>query len=51
MVYETFERVYGEQYADIYLKELILMGKEKIRDLDETLILQRVLELQNDEEY
>ena len=51
MVYETFERVYGEKYADIYLKELILMGKEKIGDLDETLISQRVLELQNDEEY
>lgn len=51
MVYETFKRVYGEQYADIYLKELIQMGKGKISDVDKTLIEQRIIELQNDDEY
>lgn len=51
MVYETFERVYGKQYADVYLKGLIQMGKSKILDSDKTLIEQRTLELLNDEEY
>lgn len=51
MIYETFKQTYGEQYADMYLKELILMGKEKINDSDRTLIEQRVLEILNEENY
>lgn len=51
MVYESLKQVYGEQYAEYYLKELILIGQEKITDLDRTLIAQRALELMNDEEY
>ncbi|WP_181891402.1 replication initiation factor domain-containing protein [Bacillus altitudinis] len=51
MVYESFARLYGEEYADLYLKELIHMGKEKITDSDQTLIEQRVLELMSEDEY
>ncbi|WP_074600175.1 replication initiation factor domain-containing protein [Sediminibacillus halophilus] len=51
MVYESFARVYGEEYAEHYLKELILMGKGKITDSDETLIEQRILELMSEDEY
>lgn len=51
MLYESFRRVYGETYAEIYLKELVQMGKEKITDSDQTLIEQRVLELMNQDEY
>ena len=51
MVYESFVRVYGEKYAEVYLKELIHMGREKITESDQTLIEQRVLELMNEDEY
>ena len=51
MVYETFRSVYGEEYAEIYLKELIESGREKITKLDETLIEQRILELVSEDEY
>lgn len=51
MIYETFKSSYGENFADAYVKELILMGKKKISPLDKTLIEQRILEIQNDEEY
>lgn len=51
MVYETFYRVYGEEFAELYIKELIQMGKGKINDSDRTLIEQRVLELMNEDEY
>ena len=51
MVYETFRRVYGDVYAEIYLKELIESGREKITKLDETLIEQRILELVSEDEY
>lgn len=51
MVYESFRRVYGEQYANLYLQELVKMGKGKITDSDRTLIEQRILELMNEEEY
>lgn len=51
MVYESFARVYGKEYAEHYLKELILMGKAKITDSDKTLIEQRILELMNEDEY
>lgn len=51
MVYEAFRNVYGEEYAEIYLKELIERGREKITKLDETLIEQRILELVSEDEY
>ncbi|EES51317.1 replication initiation factor domain-containing protein [Clostridium botulinum] len=51
MIYETFQRVYGKEYAEIYLQELIENGRKKITTLDETLIEQRILELVNDDEY
>lgn len=51
MVYESFRRVHGEKYAELYLKELIQMGKGKINRFDQTLIEQRVLELISEEEY
>lgn len=51
MLYESFRRVYGEKYAELYLKELIHMGKEKITESDQTLIEQRVLELMSEDEY
>jgi phage replication initiation protein len=51
MIYQTFKLAYGEQYAQIYLKELVENGKEKILDSDRTLIEQRLVELLNDEEY
>ncbi|WP_434799220.1 hypothetical protein [Terrisporobacter vanillatitrophus] len=51
LVYETFRRVYGDGYAEIYLKELIEGGREKITKLDETLIEQRILELVSEDEY
>lgn len=51
MLYETFKRLHGEDYAKLYLKELIESGKEKITDLDETLIEQRILELVSEDEY
>jgi len=51
MVYEAFRSVYGEEYAEIYLKELIESGREKITKLDETLIEQRILELVSEDEY
>lgn len=51
MIYESFKAVYGEAYAELYLKELIESGKEKINKLDETLIEQRILELINEDEY
>lgn len=51
MLYESFRRVYGEKYAEHYLKELIRMGKEKITESDQTLIEQRVLELMSEDEY
>lgn len=51
MIYEAFKRLRGEEYAEIYLKELIESGKEKITDLDETLIEQRILELVSEDEY
>lgn len=51
MIYESFRRVYGEKYAELYLKELIQMGKEKITESDQTLIEQRILELMSEDEY
>lgn len=51
MVYETFRRVHGKEYADIYIKELIELGKGNISKLDETLIEQRILELVSEDEY
>lgn len=51
MLYESFKLAYGEKYADLYLKELILMGKDKITETDQTLIEQRVLEMINENEY
>lgn len=51
MIYETFKQTYGEQYAEMYLKELILMGNKKITDADRTLIEQRILEILNEENY
>jgi phage replication initiation protein len=51
MVYEAFSRVYGEEYAELYLKELIHMGKGKITDSDQTLIEQRIIELMGEDEY
>lgn len=51
MLYESFRRVHGEKYADLYLKELIRMGKEKMTESDQTLIEQRVLELVSEDEY
>lgn len=51
MLYESFKLAYGEKYADLYLKELILIGKDKITETDQTLIEQRVLEMINENEY
>lgn len=51
MVYEAFRQVHGEQYAEIYLKELVLMGKEKLTENDRAMIEQRVLELMSENEY
>lgn len=51
MIYEAFRNVYGDKYAEIYLKELIESGKAKITRLDETLIEQRILELISEDEY
>lgn len=51
MLYESFSRVYGERYADLYLKELIHMGKERITEYDQSLIEQRIIELMNEDEY
>lgn len=51
MVFETFKGTYGENFANAYLKELILMGNEKISESDRTLIDQRILEIQNEDEY
>lgn len=51
MVYDAFRSVYGEEYAEIYLKELIESGREKITKFDETLIEQRILELVSEDEY
>lgn len=51
MIYETFKQTYGEQYAEMYLKELILMGNKKITEADRTLIEQRILEILNEENY
>lgn len=51
MIYESFKNVYGEKYAEMYLKELVESGKGKITKLDETLIEQRILELMNEDEY
>lgn len=51
MIYETFKQTYGEQYAETYLKELILMGNKKITEADRTLIEQRILEILNEEKY
>lgn len=51
MVYESFRRVYGEKYAEEYLKELVHIGKEKITESDQSLIEQRVLELVSEDEY
>ncbi len=51
MLYESFRRVHGEKYAELYLKELIQMGKEKMTEFDQTLIEQRVLELISEDEY
>lgn len=51
MIYETFQRVYGKEYAETYFQELIENGKEKFTDLDKTLVEQRVMELQNADEY
>lgn len=51
MIYEVFESMYGKEYAELYLKELIENGKQKINVADKTLIDQRILELMNEEEY
>ena len=51
MIHETFKQTYGEHFADLYLKELILMGNKKITDADRTLIEQRILEIQSESEY
>lgn len=51
MVYEAFRSVYGEEYAELYLKELVQSGREKITKLDESLIEQRILELVSEDEY
>lgn len=51
MIYETFQRVYGKEYAEIYLQELIENGRKKFNDLDKTLVEQRVVELQSEDEY
>lgn len=51
MIYEVFENMYGKEYAELYIKELIENGKQKINVADKTLIDQRILELMNDEEY
>ncbi|AQS08314.1 replication initiation factor [Clostridium saccharobutylicum] len=51
MIYEAFRSVYGEEYAEIYLRELVESGKEKITEVDQTLIQQRILELVSEDEY
>lgn len=51
MIIEVFESMYGKEYAELYLKDLIKQGKEKINESDKTLIEQRILELMNEEEY
>lgn len=51
MIYEVFESMYGKEYAELYIKELIENGKQKINVADKTLIDQRILELMNEEEY
>lgn len=51
MLYESFKCAYGEKYADLYIKELISSGKDKITEIDRTLIEQRVLEMINENEY
>lgn len=51
MIYETFSRVYGKEYAELYLKELIHIGKGKITDFDRSLIEQRIIELMSEDEY
>ena len=51
MIYEVYRKVYSEDYAKLYISELIEKGIEKINDIDKGLISQRVLELTSEIEY
>lgn len=51
MIHASFEQAYGKDFANIYINELINLGKSKINDHDDTLIQERVIELTQDENY
>ncbi|MGR6899384.1 replication initiation factor domain-containing protein [Rummeliibacillus sp. BSL5] len=50
MVYESYKQAFGQEYADAYLREEILLGKSKFTDLDKSMIEQSVNELLGEKE-
>ena len=51
MLYETYVSAFGEDYADVYITELLRNGAEKVSDVDIEMIEQKVNELTSSEEY
>ena len=51
MLYETYVSAFGEDYADVYIAELLRNGAEKFSDVDIAMIEQKVNELTSSEEY
>lgn len=45
MVYESYKKAFGQNFADAYLREELNIGKSKFTDLDRSLIEQSVNEL------
>lgn len=51
MIIESFKGAFGEEYAKVYLNELLVSGRAKLNEEDRALIEQRILELTNNAEY
>lgn len=51
MIYEAFLQAYGLEQAEVYLRELLAIGKEKFTETDQTFIEQKILELENKDSY
>jgi Putative phage replication protein RstA len=51
MVHESFRKAYSEEHANLYVQELLLNGKKKLKERDHTLIEQKITELENEEIY
>lgn len=51
ILYQSYASSFGEDYARIYLSELLQNGIEKLSDSDISMIEQSIIELTGSEEY